>query len=424
MLQQTFSLWRRFWPQLACLYLLEQALHPWILRAAVEIGLFNRLLGLTALAALVLLKLVVLLWMFHVVSPGLTLLQSGGVAASEEDARSRHRFTAVLALALVPFFAYYTAWGFLGDLVRDYSLLGLRLDPFGERGPLLRAGDSQWLLAIVVASWLLRKACEEQMRRRSGFSWRLAAILLSANWVFIGLYALGAYKEEIAQWLVRLPIIELLLRMWLAVKISAPSLSLPAPPMGWEAALSGLRELLSYVLLPIVWLALAAIIYYGKTAASTHKAASVVERTDQRYMMLSPAVRKALDGVIGGFRTRYLPMARAVELTLTSGIAFLLLFIVSYRVLTWGSACLWILAKHWIGPHPTELWFAFADVLGVVIGNPLGSERGVIFEPLRICLLAAALDRALAQYREDPSEAVGATNVGSGSAGTAVAASG
>ena len=422
MLKQTFSLWQRFWPQLACLYLLEQALHPWMLRAAVEIGLFNRLLGLTALAALVLLKLVILLWMFHILLPGLTLLRSGGVAVSEEDARQGPRFSAVLAFALVPFFAYYAAWGFLGDLVRDYSLLGLRLDPFGQHGPLLLAGDSQWLLAIVVASLLLRKACEQQLRRSSGFSWRLAAILLSANWVFIGLYALGAYKEEIGRWLARLPIIESLLRSWLSFQSSAPSLSLPAPPIGWEAALGGLRDVFSYVLLPMVWLALAAIVYYGKTAVRVHKAPSVVERTDHRYTMLPSAVRKVLDGVIGGFRTRYLPMAHAVELALTSGIGFLLLFIVSYRVLTWGSAWLWILLKHWIGPQPTELWFAFADVLGVIIGNPLGPERGVIFEPLRICLLAATLDRAIAVHRENSDAAAGAMSAGSAS--TAVAPSG
>jgi hypothetical protein len=99
-----------------------------------------------------------------------------------------------------------------------------------------------------------------------------------------------------------------------------------------------------------------------------------------------------------------------------------LLFIVSYRLLTWGSAWLWMLAKYWIGPYSTDLWFGFADVLAVILGNPLGSERGVIVEPLRICLLAAALDRAVAVHRENSSEASGATSVGN--ANTVVAASG
>jgi hypothetical protein len=86
-------------------------------------------------------------------------------------------------------------------------------------------------------------------------------------------------------------------------------------------------------------------------------------------------VRKVVDRLISGYRARYVPVARSVELTLMSGIGFLLLFIVSYRLLTWGSAWLWILAKQLIGPYSLDVWYVFADVLGVIIGNPLGPER-------------------------------------------------
>lgn len=422
-IKQTFALFRRFWPQLACLYLLEHALHPWLLRLCVEIGFLNRLLGLTALAVLVLLKLVVLVWMFYVVRPGLTAL---GALESEQSATTpMQRFTGVLAIVLVPFFAYYAAWGFLGDVIRDYSLLGWRLDPFGEHGALLRAGDSQWLLLIIAVSWLLRMKCEDLLRQRSGLSWRLAATLLSANWVFIGLYALGTYKETIAAWFARLPIVAALMKAWSSLEISAPSIPLPGFVPGWNAVFTGARDLFFYVLLPLVWFALAAVIYRTKSASSESKGTFVVERMEGRYATLPTPVRKVFDRLIGGYRARYVPVARSVELTLTSGIGFLLLFILSYRLLTWGSAWLWILAKQLIGPYPLDVWYVFADVLGVVIGNPLGPERGVIFEPLRICLLAAAFDRALAAHRGLPNEpATASAAENPGNAGTAAAASG
>lgn len=333
------------------------------------------------------------------------------------------RFTGVLVVVLVPFFAYYAAWGFLGDVVRDYSLLGWRLDPFGEHGPLLRAGDSQWLLLIVAVSWLLRMKCEQQLRQRRGLSWPLVATLLSANWAFIGLYALGTYKETIAAWFARLPIVATTTRAWSSLQIHAPSIPLPGFVSGWDAVFDAARGLFFYVLLPLVWLALAAIIYRSKSATSESKGTFIVERMEGRYATLPAPVRNVVDRLIGGYRTRYVPVVRSVELTLTSGFGFLLLFILSYRLLTWGSAWLWMLAKQLIGPYSLDIWYVFADVLGVVIGNPLGPERGIIFEPLRICLLAAAFDRALAAHRELTNSGA-ATAPAAGCAGTAAAASG
>lgn len=418
MIKQTLALFRRFWPQLACLYLLEQALHPWLLRLCVEVGFVNRLLGLTALAVLVLFKLVVLVWMFYVLRPGLA-----AVEAIETDPTATtpvQRFTGVLGVVLVPFFAYYAAWGFLGDVVRDYSLLGWRLDPFGEHGTLLRAGDSQWLLLIVAGSWLLRLKCENLLRQRRGLSWRLAATLLSANWAFIGLYALGTYQETIAAWFAHLPAVETLIRVWSSLQISAPSIPLPGFISSWDALFVAVRDLFFYVLLPLVWFALTAVIYRSRSSVPESKGSFVVERMEGRYATLPAPVRKVFDQLIGGYRTRYVPVARSVELTLTSGIGLLLLFIVSYRMLTWGSGWLWIAAKQLIGPYPLDMWYAIADVLDIFLGNPLGPERGILFEPLRICLLAAAFDRAVAAHREPAIAAAPASE----SAGSVAAASG
>jgi hypothetical protein len=325
----------------------------------------------------------------------------------------------VLSIVLVPFFAYYAAWGFLGDVVREYSLLGLRLDPFGAHGPLLRAGDSQWLLLIVAFSWLARKVCEEHLRKHGGFSWRLVATVLSANWVFIGLYALSAYQEQISAWLLQLPFVDVFIRATVAAKAALPALSLPGFLTGWDSALAASRDLFFFVLLPWVWFALAALIYNRKVVATNSSASVTVGRVEGRYATLPMPVRKVLDKLIGGYRTRYLPIARSIELTLNSGVGFLLLFVVSYRALTWGSAWLWIAAKQLIGPYPQDVWFIFADVLGILVGNPLSPERGIIFEPLRICLLAAAFDKAFTAHSGPASESI--TPSVAGSAGTAAA---
>lgn len=224
---------------------------------------------------------------------------------------------------------------------------------------------------------------------------------LGANWVFIGLYALGAYKEQILAWLAQLPFVDALVRIAFAIRADLPAIALPGFVLELNDVFVAMRDLFFFILLPWVWFALAALIYNRKIAAPKRSSAAfTIEHVEGRYSSLPPQIRKVLDRLIGGYRTRYVPIARSVELTLTSGVGFLLLFILSYRVLTWGSAWLWIAAKHVIGPYSQDLWYIFADVLGIIFGNPLSPERGIIFEPLRICLLAAAFERAVAAHHE------------------------
>ena len=79
----------------------------------------------------------------------------------------------MITIALLPFFAYYAAWGFLGDTVRQYSRVTLDMAPFGESGNVLDVLDSRWLLLSVAvagrsAGW--RKSCRSARAIRSGRS--------------------------------------------------------------------------------------------------------------------------------------------------------------------------------------------------------------------------------------------------------------
>ncbi|HYG43238.1 MAG TPA: hypothetical protein VEA17_09990, partial [Bordetella sp.] len=137
----TFRLWLRFWPQLMALVLTGVLAHELLLLLAVHTGFANHLAGLAVLTLVALTQLVITVTLFQVLLPGLPALRAAqaaarGGAGGPEEAGSRRLLSAV-TIALLPFFAYYAAWGFLGNTVRQYSRLALDLDPFGTHGNIL-----------------------------------------------------------------------------------------------------------------------------------------------------------------------------------------------------------------------------------------------------------------------------------------------
>ena len=159
-------LWRQAWPVLLLLATLGSIANELLLPLAVRLGYLNSLAGFAMLALLVLAKLVVTVLMFVALRPYLpavSALQIAG-ASQQPDTPQPAGARAVIglvALALVPFFAYYAAWGFLGDTVRDYSVRALSEAGFGEKTsgdvaacrffrkeshgvPLVAAGRSGW----------------------------------------------------------------------------------------------------------------------------------------------------------------------------------------------------------------------------------------------------------------------------------------
>ena len=144
----TLRLWLRFLPQLMAIALLSVIARGLLLEAAVSIGFVNHLAGLISLSVVVLVKLVVVVALFEVLRSALPAMKQASTgddppaeatataASTTTPARppsGTARVATILSLALVPFFAYYAAWGFLGDTIRDYSRLSLSRDPFGTR---------------------------------------------------------------------------------------------------------------------------------------------------------------------------------------------------------------------------------------------------------------------------------------------------
>ncbi|MCA0034433.1 hypothetical protein [Mesorhizobium sp. B263B2A] len=406
----SFTLLRRFWPQLVALVLAGVLAGDILLQLAAKVALANHFAGLAMLTLVALARLVVTVAMFHVLRPGLPNVlaaqrsaDKAATADSHNNAADRRgsRLVRMITIALLPFFAYYAAWGFLGDIVRQYSRETLDQADFGQSANVLDVLDSRWLLVSVAVSWLIRRLAKFMQGKTKALSfWQIVVVICETNWIFVGLYVISRWKDSALQWL-------LSRNFWSAVQASVDGLTGPVP-MATAAPVVPVEitsiapstvavNLFFYMLLPLIWLVMAALIYgYDvRDDAALMRVHGRLERFGQRYAGLPKFLRDFVEHFVKGYRSRYLPIANGVRLTVSSSLVLLCTLVVGYRLLDWGAAWLWLGATRLIGPHELDVWQIFSRGVTLLFGSPFqDSSTGILIEPLRICFLAAVLETA------------------------------
>lgn len=392
-LNLTVRLAARYWPQLLLLGAVGYIARDLLLEAAVTAGLRNAFAGMVILSLVVLVKLAVIVAMFSVLRPalpGISGLGGDTAAGPESGPRIDGRLLAVTAAAILPFFVYYAAWGFLGDTVREYSRAALARTPFGEKASFLDVAQSRWVFLSIAGIWLIRWLAKRMNDRAKTPYWRFLVVACDASWVFIGLYALSTFKDQLIEYFGSG-------RFMTGDEVSWSPLVSPASAAGdftpveliepgfWNQA----QSLFFFALLPMVWLVMAAIIngYDVSAKAAKHDAAAAT-----RW-------RKWLGDFIGhfiaGYRSRYAPVWKCLRLTVSASIATLLTFVIAYQAITWVGAWAWVGATRLIGPHDLATWQLLASPITLIFGSPSDLDGGILLDVLRICLLAAVLDYAL-----------------------------
>ncbi len=388
----TARLLMRFWPQLLLVGTLGYIARDLLLEAAVTVGLQHPLGGMVALSLVVLTKLLVVVAMFSVLLPGLpalSRLRESSAPAGVGGKRAGSGMLAVTAAALLPFFAYYAAWGFLGDTVREYSRLALEHMMPGERIQIFELLQSSGLIASIAACWLVRWAAKRMAVRSQAVGWRLLIVAADASWIFISLYAFGRWKDEFITWLGAGMLLEQAASLAITVAHAAETfvpVELRPAPLSEQA-----QNLFFYALLPFVWLVLAAIVYgydlYARPEPTPPPPSRA--RTWQAWL------RDFLAHFFGGYRSRYRPVWTCLRLLFGTGLATLLTFVVAYRAIGWAGAWLWYGTTHLMGPFEADTWQIIAALLDLVIGSPSELSGGILLDAIRIALLAGVLEHAV-----------------------------
>ncbi len=406
--RQFIHLWRFGWPMLLCVAAGGALVTDLLMPLAVKAGFANALAGFVVLSAIVLVRLITVVGMFLSLRPAMPAVAAlfpvkpragaADIAAKDPD------WLGVVAIAIIPFFAYYAAWGFLGDTVRDYSLLALEMADLGQKVSLFDVPATLWLGIAVALAFGVRRLAKSMQTRSSRPAWQFVIVLCDANWIFVGLYALAGWKNAAWAWIGTggpLPYLirarDLLLGLIGKAQAATPVAVDLAPPSLQSSA----QGLFLYALLPLVWLLMAAVIYgfdmKDAAALSGHQRAAAAL---SRYGRLPKFLREFLDHFVAGYRSRYLPIANSVRLAFGAGLAVLIGFVLLYRVIGWAAAWGWIGLAHLIGPQELPAWQALASIIAFFLGGPSDIRGGILVEALRICLIAAVVEQASAKRVE------------------------
>lgn len=379
------------WPALLAWFLAGWLARYLLIELAAWVGASTLLGGLLIMPLAILARLISFVAMFLVLRPGMPNLQAA--KGAEQNATSG--FLPALLASILPFFAFYAAWGFLRDDMHQYSRGAIENftaqnafttgTSFSEIDQL--SFDAITISLIVVAfagRWALARYASRLPR------WcALIGVYLEAIWVFMSVYLIADVIGTITTWFDTRQAMVWLddMRGWLA-EFASPLIWV------WDTAARAVGEVGVLVLLPLAWLTIAGVIYGHALPARTVAAPAPLTAARQRYEHTVPAwLRRRLGDLGMQFVRRFRPVWRAMRTIWHAGAIPMGVYILAYTIvaalhgwLTWG-----IIAA--IGPHDLRTFWMIVDAL-------IAFAVMLVLEPVRVTLVAAAYDHSVGASRE------------------------
>lgn len=395
--REALALWVRAFPRLGfwfCVGYLIRTTGMWV---SLAVGPSNRLLSTLAFITGEVGFIAGLLLMLHSARDELwcprrlALEQRPGVPSTVFH---RDSPTMALLMALAPFLAVYSVWGMVDERVAE--VFENNVQAFGMDAPAWSVGFNHWPLyaAIAAVALALRIVLSRLLRRREGW-WQAPVLYLEGVWVFSSFLVITHLGRLAGDWLTSRAAWVGVENGWYALADSLPRITLPWPFAGWtmpQLAQEGwvwfwstfLPGLSLALFLPLVWLALTAIVHGWRE----FRAADVLAGT--------PAVRvtgrtlpRWAEWATEDLRHKYLPVISALRLILAAGPRFVGSYLVLVTLLRVGQEWLtWALAMV-VGELPINQAVAygyFRDFLSAFLGMTLLAA-----------LYLAAFDRGIAE---------------------------
>ncbi|TWI36004.1 hypothetical protein [Paracoccus sulfuroxidans] len=409
----TVRLFLRYGLVLTALWAAGALLSQLLLRLAVELGMISRLLGLIAIAPVILLQLVIFVAFFVILRNGLPRMrlrrkqaaaqEAEIVEATPEPDEPRAPLTLALTAVLIPFYGYYAGWGLLGDTLRTYSQLFYsaqmaRID-FTNPQPSAAAldiGATAWVAVAVGMIWLLRRFALSRSKGEGSQYWSMLVVACEATWALLGLYVLSGWQSQFTDWLATLPspseVFDLISPAE-AAGISDTSrvpVDWPLPREPWPV----LVALFWYALLPLVWFNLGAITYGHNISAVRDETQRYAGGMIRRWQAMPKPVTDFLAHFWIGMVKRWHAVTNGILLAASAGVALTASVLVLWRLVDWLGNWAWIGLAQLIGPQDILTWQVLSVPLNALFNAPGAPPGGLLVSPLQFCILAAGLELA------------------------------
>ena len=398
--------WLAHWPALLAWLLGGTLVHFLMLKLASFVGAQNAVGGILLLPVAALALLIAYVAMFLVVRDGMPGLRGLAPLPSDPTER-RDAFLSGVLGGILPFVAFYAAWGFIREDVIAYTndafewltLWGLAAavggEDFDRSGTVDDLGINPLTIGLLVIAfagrWAYKRYGERVPKRfASRRIFGFIAVYLEALWVYLAAYLISDMIGVVTSWVatrqgtVWLGDLRAGLTGWLA-------------PVGlfWDAVGWFLGEAGGIILLPLAWLTIAGVIFgQAVKAAAPRLSGTRFARVRERYGSIPARVRRRISDFWESLvASRFRPIGAAIVLMWRAGPVLIGGYILLFTLIEFALQWVMVGFSRVIGPQELRafwfpMWLAIVMIVTVVI------------EPLRIAVIAATYDATVARLAD------------------------
>lgn len=382
-------LWRH-WPALLFWFFAQRLAHELLMALAIRLSSFGLVLSYAVVAALVVAQLAGTIAMFLVLRPSLPALALALAPAHGSGPGHVVRpWLNAMAIALLPFFAYYATWGLLDNVRRAFLTGYLFGASFEGRENLQDVFALRGIWIALAAAAVLRHVAKRRVAATGRGGWSVLATLCEAYWVFVGVAAVARGMGWLKDWWHARAVYVAVSQWW----------SNPLPDAGFLApARRMLQPVLDLVstaagamLMPLVWLAITAIIY-GFDLRRRQRlgvADAPFRLLSSRYKGLHFIWKKLAGKLSSGWAGKGVPVVNSLRLVLRAGLPAMLALCLGWQLLASLDASLFRFTALLIGPRDDWEWRLIGVPLSVFVNGPASLRPALLTELPRVCLLAA-----------------------------------
>ncbi|MFJ4222936.1 hypothetical protein [Microbacterium sp. NPDC089695] len=357
----------RHWPALMAWYLGGEALHRLLIELAGFVGGHTTLGGLLLLPLAVAARLVSYVAMYLTVRPSLP-------HSRRADAGGPREFASATLAAILPFFAFYTAWGMLdADQIEFFRVAsaialadsGYQLDQIGDRGGLIGVGVLPvTVLVIALAARLVYMRVSARLPR-----WCVVlGVYAEVLWTFMLFTLVARWWSGIVEWIAQREVVG-----WLQVFGDWFAVNLAPVAVVWEVATAVVGIVIAAVIVPAAWLTVAGVIF-GTTFDSTPSFA--------RWG--GGAMRGAVVSIARTIVMRLEGLWAAVAVIWRGGPLLFGAYALAYAAWGWAEQNGTRGVLQLIGGHESSFWAGVYPLVLIAVG--------ALAEPLRVAIVATAYD--------------------------------
>ncbi|GAA1564284.1 hypothetical protein GCM10009789_16960 [Kribbella sancticallisti] len=336
--------------------------------------------------------------------------------AEETSDPTQQGLMELLAVTLLPLVAVWSAWGFLDDRVSELSVSNLVQRGTQPGSSFFELGNNAWraYLPAIVILLVLRRVVEAVDDRWPSRPGKFIQVWAEAFFLLLTVVVTPYAVADLKNWFQDRTIWYVSVDWWEGLKDFFAGINVPIPAgieFLWGFFWESLWPLFKLgVAEPLTWLAITTVVFghrvlssggvFRGTRLERRLGAQPVEQAEAKPNRLVNLTNRAPNLVLGGIREKFYPTLNAFRLLVRVGPVFLGVVCMVYTFWVLSDEWAFITLQRLIGDHG-ERW-------GLMNHEIATGARDVVFETLRIALLAAAFDLCISVGAERRAEAAAA----------------